>query len=204
MAASAAVRVGGAAYRRSKPEIPVYKTADGKLIVEDEFLNFISIKMRTLCHDEIVLLASNKFPSQWIEESKRLLCEICTTTLRRIKHKGLQKDINNVKDCLRVLNECGENIPRFVSHYLDDLPPVGFGNTDASALLGRVDQLSREVSSLRGALEAQVRVSENHGAATAAMDRRVMAVEALNTIFPERAHGAGVFQEREERVCETN
>ncbi|KAF4097102.1 hypothetical protein G5714_021110 [Onychostoma macrolepis] len=78
---------------------------------------------------------------------------MCTTTIRSIKHKGPQKDINNIKDFLKVLNECGEKIPRFV--YLDELPPVGFGNMDASALLSRVEMLSREVSSLREALEAQ-------------------------------------------------
>lgn len=104
--------------------------------------------MRTLSHDEIILLVSNNFSSEWIEESKRLLFEMCMSTIRSIKHKGPQKDINNIKDCLKVLNECGENIPRFVSHYLDELPPVGFGNMDASALLSRVEQLSREVSNL--------------------------------------------------------
>lgn len=59
-----------------------------------------------------------------------------------IKHKGPHKDINNIKDCLKVLSECGENIPRFVLHYLDELPPVRFGNMDTSALLSRVEQLS--------------------------------------------------------------
>lgn len=85
------------------------------MIAEDELLNFIAVKMRTLSHDEIVLLASNIFSSEWTE-SKRLLFDMCTTTTRCIKHKGPQKDINNIKDCLRMLDECGENIPRFVSH----------------------------------------------------------------------------------------
>lgn len=106
---------------RTKPEI--FKTVDGKLIVEDEFLNFVVTKMRTLSQDEIVMLASTNFPSEWIEESKKLLFEVCPkTTQRCVLYKGPQKDINNVKACLKVLNECGEDIPRFVSFYLDELP----------------------------------------------------------------------------------
>ena len=115
MATSTTARVGrGVICPCTKPE--VYKTDDGKIIVEDELLNFIAVKMRTLSHDEIVLLASNNFSSEWIEESKRVLFEICPTTQRCISHKGPQKDANNIKACLKVLNECGENIPRFVSH----------------------------------------------------------------------------------------
>ncbi|XP_077367678.1 uncharacterized protein LOC144011015 [Festucalex cinctus] len=76
-----------------------------------------------MTQDEIVTLATNAFDSETIEASKRLLFELCSTTQRNVLHKGAQKDVNNIKSCLKVLNECGENIPRFVSHYLDDLPP---------------------------------------------------------------------------------
>ena len=107
------------------------------MIVEDELLNFIVIKMKTLSHDEVVLLGSSNFSSEWIAEFKRMLFEMCTTTIRCIKHKGPQKDTNNIKDCLKVLNKSGENIPRLVLHYLDEFPPVGFGNIDSSALLSR-------------------------------------------------------------------
>ena len=175
MSAAARNSGGGAVCPRLKPTI--YKTADGKVIVEDELLNFITVKMKTLAHDEIVLLASNNFSSEWIEESKRLLFDVCPSSQRFVKHTGNQKDVNNIKACLKVLNECGENIPRFVSHYLDELPLVGFGNMDASALLSRVEQLNREVSCLRGAMEAQATVGETLGAAAALLDRRVSAIE---------------------------
>ncbi|KAL0199979.1 hypothetical protein M9458_003166, partial [Cirrhinus mrigala] len=124
---------------------------------------------------------------------------MCTTTIRCIKHKGPQKDTNNIKDCLKVLNECGENIPRFVSHYLDKLPLVGFGNMDASALLSRLERLSREVSSMREALETQATVNENLGAATAVINRWVTAMEKLcGSPVGERGAGAGsASQERE-------
>ena len=85
----------------------------------------------------------------------------------------------NIKACLKVLNECRENIPRFVSHYLDEMPPVGFGNMDTSALLSRVEQLSQEVSSLRRALGTQAEVTESMGAIITTMDRRVSAYIGL-------------------------
>lgn len=84
---------GGSACLRTMPAI--YKTDNGKVIVEDELLNFIVVKMKTLSHDEIFLLATNNFSSEWIEESKRLLFDVCpNTTLRCIGHKGPQKDVN--------------------------------------------------------------------------------------------------------------
>lgn len=44
-----------------------------------------------------------------------------------------------------MLNDCGEYIPRFVSHYLDKLPPVTFSSLDVSCLLQRMEQLCSEV-----------------------------------------------------------
>lgn len=85
MAAGVAVRAGSAANTRTKFAIFIYRTTDGKMIVKDEILTFIVVKMRTLSRDEVVLLASNNFSSEWIEESKRLLFEMCTTSIRCVK-----------------------------------------------------------------------------------------------------------------------
>lgn len=103
-----------------KPE--VYRSVDGKVIVKDELLNFLAVKSRTLSQDEIVLLAVNTFDSERIEASKKVLFELCPSSQLNISHKGAQKDTNNIKSCLKVLSECGENVPRFVSYYLEDLP----------------------------------------------------------------------------------
>lgn len=45
MAESAAGGNGGVSHRREKSEI--YKTLSGKVIVENELLNFLTVKMRT-------------------------------------------------------------------------------------------------------------------------------------------------------------
>ena len=62
-----------------------------------------------------------------------MLFELCPDTKQRcVGFKGIQKDANNIKKSLKVLNECGDKIPRFVSHYLDELPPVTINNLDVS------------------------------------------------------------------------
>ena len=139
----------GQPFGRSRLQPDIYTTVDGKIIVEDELLNFLAAKIHTMCQDDIVLLAINNFDSERIEASKKVLFDLCPTKQRHITHKGQQKDSSNIKSCLKVLNECGDNIPRFVSHFLDDLPPVSFSNLDVSSLLGRMSQMLSDVSSFR-------------------------------------------------------
>ncbi|XP_069547329.1 uncharacterized protein [Brachyistius frenatus] len=160
---------------RMKPEI--YKTVDGKVIVEDELLNFLALKHRTLSQDEIVLVATNTFDSQWIETSKKVLFELCPTTEPRVSHEGPLKDAQNIKSCLKVMDECGDNTPRFVSHYLDELPPVTSANADVWSLLGRMKQLYAEVCSMRHVMRLQADVSEGLRAITLEINRRVCSLE---------------------------
>lgn len=108
---------------------------------------------------ELLCWLANNFDSEWIEASKKVLFELCPTTQRNIAHTGTQKDINNIKSCLKVLNECGENVPRFVSYHLDELPPVTFTGMDISCLLGRLEKMNAEVCSVKHALHSHADVS---------------------------------------------
>lgn len=157
---------------RTKPEI--YKTNDGKVIVEDELLNFLAGKMRIMTQDEITTLAANTFDSEWIEASKKVLFEMCPTTQRCVSHKGAQKDENNIKSCLKVMNECGENIPRFVLHYLDELPPVTF---TISNLLVKLERLQADVCPMKCAMQLQANISEDTQTITVELERQVAALE---------------------------
>ena len=89
-------------FSRIKPEI--YQTKDSKVIVEDELLNFIVVKLRTLSHNYILSLATSSFSSERIEASKTVLSELYPNSIRWVAHRGQKKDINNVKMCLQVLN----------------------------------------------------------------------------------------------------
>lgn len=55
---------------RLKPTI--CKTVDDQVIVEDEFLNFLAVKIKTMAQDDLILIASNTFDSEWIESSKKV------------------------------------------------------------------------------------------------------------------------------------
>lgn len=131
-----------------------------------------------MSQDELVLVALNTFDSEWIETSKKVLFELCPNTKQRcVAFKGNQKDANNIKSCLKVLNECGENIPRFVSHYLDELPPVTFNNMDVTNLLSKMERLHSEVCALRHTVKLQADVGDSLYAVTTAIDQRVNALE---------------------------
>lgn len=60
--------------------------------------------------------------------------------------------------------KCKEDIQRCVSCHLDDLPLVTFGSIDVLALLGRIDQLSKEVSALRALLKVKQMCMKTWGA----------------------------------------
>ncbi len=90
---------------------------------------------------------------------------------------------------IKVLNECGENIPRFVSHFLDELPPVTFNNVDVSSLLCRMERLHSEVNALRHAVKLQADIGEDLRAATTIIDNRVSNMERQLEISREGGHG---------------
>lgn len=70
---------GSAASGLSRPRIKprlkptIYETVEGKIIVEGEFLNFLSVKITTMSQDQIILVASNTYDSEWIESSNKII-----------------------------------------------------------------------------------------------------------------------------------
>ena len=76
-----------------------------------------------------------------------------------------------------MLNECGENIPRFISHYLDDLPLVSYDHIDVSVLMGRLEQLNKDMCCVKKTLNAQTDACEGLRVTTMAINDRVSAIE---------------------------
>ncbi len=76
--ADAAVQ-GASVFKRLKLK-PSIKTVNRKVIVKDEFVNFLAIKIKTLSQYKIVLLTANRFYSDKIESSKKALFDLCPTT----------------------------------------------------------------------------------------------------------------------------
>lgn len=90
MADSRQRRCDSGAFVRTKPEI--YHTSDGLTIVEDELLNFLLIKSRTLDQDNIIKLVKSSFSQQRIEDSKAVMAELFPDCKRWASHKGEKKD----------------------------------------------------------------------------------------------------------------
>lgn len=176
MASTACAGAAGRSKIRIKPKI--YRTDSGEVIVEDEFLNFLFIKIKTVKQDEIVLMAVDHFGSEWITNSTKLLFELCPGTTRKfVAHNGPQKDSKNVRSCLKLLNEAGENVPRFVSHHLDELPPVTFSSLDVSCLLGKIEQLSADINTMKQAVSLQTNICNDLRIITADINQRLDIIE---------------------------
>ena len=107
-------------FARIKPMI--YHTTDGEIIVEDELLNFLLIKSRTLDQDNIVKIVKSSFSSQRIEASKAVMAELFPDNKRWSSHRGEKKDEIHVKMCLAVFKE-----KRRKGNY-QDLCPITFMN----------------------------------------------------------------------------
>lgn len=73
-------------------------------------------------------------------------------------HSEAQKDLKNVQSCLKLLNEVGEAAPRFVSHFLDEEPPVTFHSLDVAGLLGKIECLGADIHTMKQPLSLQTSV----------------------------------------------
>lgn len=58
-------------FKRSRLKPEIYKTTDGRVIVEDELLNFLAVKIKSLIQDEIVLLATNTFNPRGLKPPRK-------------------------------------------------------------------------------------------------------------------------------------
>lgn len=85
--------------------------------------------------------------------------------------------MNNVKSCLGLLNKFGDKIPLFVSHHLEELPPVSFNNIDVSCLLAKIEWLCVDVTVLRQFIPVQDKVSDGLCAVTMGLSLHVRADE---------------------------
>lgn len=127
--------------------------------MEDELLNFLAVKMKTLCQDDIVAMTVDHFGSEWIGNSTKVLFDLCPTSTRKlVAHTGAQKDVKNVKNCIKLLNEVGEDAPFFFFHT--------FNSLDVSCLLGKIERLGADVHAMTLALSMQTSACDDLRAIT--------------------------------------
>lgn len=100
MAAARHVAAAAGVFTRIKPE--VYRASD-KLIVGDEFLSFLVIKMRTPSQNDIISVPTNSFGSDLIETND-LLFEVCPQT-KLCRNKWPQDTGNNIQMYMKLLSQ---------------------------------------------------------------------------------------------------
>lgn len=108
------------------------------------------------------------------------------TTRKLVAHTRPQKDSKNVRNCLRLLNEAGENVPWFVSHHLDELPRVTFNSLDVSCLLGKIKQLGADITNMKQAVSLETKTCNDLRIITADINQHMGAFE--QTKSGERAY----------------
>lgn len=85
--------------------------------------------------------------------------------------------MNNVKSCLKLLNEADEDITHFVSQYLDELPPMTFNSLDVSCMLGKIERLSMDTSAMKQVMSTQTNICEYLWVVTADVNQQLCVIE---------------------------
>ena len=107
-------------------------------------------------------MCSGFYDSNDIAKSKKLLFDIVNPNIRHRKHRGENKNINNVRDMLDIFLSHGEkDLPVFVAQDLSKLPPLGINDFD-------VLHVNREIQGLKSNLQEmhnqqEVNVTEEIG-----------------------------------------
>ena len=148
-------------HARNSPD--VNKNDGIPTVVVNEFLCFVHNKMNILPSETIVQLCSKHYRTEEIEIAKKKLCEVCPTDTRVLNRKGPKKNVQNLDDVVKRLNELdpeSDVIPCFVARDLGNLPPITFNSIDVSVLLAKIESMHDEVQLLRAGMTCQQTTAE--------------------------------------------
>ena len=132
-------------------------TSNSTGMVINELLCFVTNKCDLLPAESIIQLCCDTFGESDIELSKKLLFDLCADhdTPRMITRKGPKKSVQNMEDMLKLIQEKGTDLPTFVAHNLQLLPPIGFNSLDVSTLLHEIKKTQVEVEMLKDGMKRQ-------------------------------------------------
>ena len=124
--------------------------------VINELLCFVTNKCDVLPAEPISQWCCATFEESEIEQSKKLLYDICADheTPRMILRKGPKKSSQNIEDILKLVQEKGTDLPTFVAHSLQLLPPIGCDSLDVSTLRHAIKK-SQKCNSWKEGLKSQ-------------------------------------------------
>ena len=96
----------------------------------------------------LLKLLKDSFQDNDIEQSKRLLFDLCGDNMRCIPRKGPKKCENNLQDIISLIHITDPNdIPCFVIRDISKLPSISFDHVDVSNIM-------KEINSLKGNIVA--------------------------------------------------
>ena len=156
----------------------ITRTTNDSVLI-DELLFFITNKLDILPPDVIVQLCTSTFSDSAIEVSKKKLFDLCAdeTNSRYRKRQGAKKSVMNIEDVIKLLQEKGSDVPKFVALDLSKLPPITFDSVDVSALLNTIKNTQNEVDILRATIESHNAVSDGLHSVSASLETRMSCME---------------------------
>ena len=140
---------------------------------------FITNKLDILPPDVIVQLCTSTFSDSDIEVSKKKLFDLCAdeTNSRYRKRQGAKKSAMNIEDVVKLLQEKGSDVPKFVALDLSKLPPITFDSVYISTLLNTIKKTQNEVDILRATIESHNAVSNGLHSVSASLETRMSCME---------------------------
>ena len=105
--------------------------------VIDELLWFVTNKLSVFPPETVVQLCVSTSTSTR-STAARLLFQLLSdsdTKIRNVKNKGEKKNRDNIDNIIQLLQERGEDVPKFAAVDLSRLPPITFYSVDVSVLL---------------------------------------------------------------------
>jgi len=154
--------------------------------VIDELLCFVTNKLSLLPPETIVQLCVSTYNASEIECSKKLLFQLLSdpgTQTRHVKRKGEKKNRDNIDDIIRLLQEKGEDVPKFAAVDLSRLPPITFDSVDVSVLLNSIKKMENEMAFLKDSVKTVHNAASMLKDTSSSLNARVCSLES-NQVSP--------------------
>ena len=149
--------------------------------VIDELLCFVTNKLSLLPPETIVQLCVSTYNVSEVECSKKLLFQLLSDPdmqTRIVKRKGEKKNRDNIDDIIRLLQEKGEDVPKFAAVDLSRLSPISFDSVDVSVLLNSIKKMENEMAFLKDSVKSVHNAASVLKNTTSSLSARVSTLES--------------------------
>ena len=100
-----------------------------------------------------------------------------------MERKGEKKNGDNIDDIIRLLQEKGEDVPKFATVDVSRLPPITFNSVDVSVLLNSIKKMENDMAFLKDSLKTVHDAASMSKDTTSSLNARVCTLES-NQVSP--------------------